>query len=832
MYKNYLTTAFRNLYKNKLYSLINVGGLAIGLAACIFILLFVRFEASYDTWLPDSERIYRLHNTFNIPGRSPFRTVRSSGPMRQAFLDNFEGIESATRISVQGPRVFQDGTVYDQQVEFVDPSFFDVFDLPLLAGDRATALSDNQSLILSETTAARFFGEQDPIGETLTLCCFGADSSAIDFKITGLMADTPDNAHFEFNAVGLIEESRYTDMPFMFESWTSVNNFTYYKLREGVDPAVITDRFDWFLDNIVPGGDDVQEQFGMKMSELANFYFMPIADIHLNAREQAGDGGDMRPLGDKTLVIGFLLIAFLVLGIATINFINLATARFINRAQEVSMRKVLGAGRRQVVQQFLGEALLASFLGLGVALVVVQLGLPWFNEFLGTNLSLILFGAGSMLPELVLLAALTGFIGGAYPAFFVSRMAPAQVLQSGSSGDAQGSGWLKSGLVVFQFAISIALITATAVTFSQTDYAKSLNLGFESDNMIILRNLGRSGATEQKEALLVAIRQMPGVVEAALSSDVPTDNNENNTGFSIQGREQESGEQILNYIAADYGFFEMYGIEPVAGRIFSPAFGSDKMMRVDPDNDPAIGSAVITESAARRLGFDNPEEAIGEVMVTGLFRNNAFMTVIGIIPDISFRSARFDALPTVYFSHDNSFDDITIKYSGDNPQPVIDQVEALWTAQVATVPFAYRLLDEMIAAQYAGEDRQALTFSGFSLLAVLVSCLGLFALASLSTERRTKEIGVRKVFGASVRQIVQLLTWQFSRPVVWANIIAWPVAWYFLNEWLSGFVYRIDLGVSYFLFAGLAALIIAWGTVAGHAWRVARSNPIHSLRYE
>ena len=831
MFKNYTLTAIRNLWGNKLYSLINIGGLAVGLAACIFILLFVRFETSYDSWVPDHERIYRLHNTFNIPGRSPFRTVRSAGPMRQAFLDNFEGIESATRVTAQVVRVFHEGSVYDQQVEFVDPDFFDVFDLPLVAGERATALSDNQSLILSESATERYFGDQNPIGETITLCCFDPDSTPVDFKITGIMADTPDNAHFEFNVIGLIDESRFASMPAMYESWTSVNNFTYFKLREGTDPSVITSRFEWFLDNIVPGGDQVQEQFGLKMSELAQFSFMPIADIHLNARDQAGDIGDMRPLGDKTVVIGFLLIAFLVLGIATINFVNLATARFINRAQEVSMRKVLGAGRRQVIQQFLGEALLASFLGLAGAVLIVVLGLPWFNSFLATELTLTLFGAGSLLPELVLLAAITGLVGGAYPAFFVSRMHPAQVLHPGGSSDAQGSSRLKSSLVVFQFAISIALITATAVTFSQTNYAKSLNLGFERDNMIILRNLGRSGAAEQQEALLGAIRQMPGVVDAVLSSDVPTDNNENNTDFSVMGHEQQSGNQILNYIAGDYGFFEMYGIKPVAGRTFSADFGSDKMVRATPD-DPAFGATVLTVSATKRLGFDNPEDAVGEVLMTGLFRNGGQMQVIGVVPDVSFRSAHYDPLPTVYYSHDGSFDDMTIKYSGNDPQAVISQVETLWTQQVAMVPFSYAILGEMIAAQYVGEDRQVLTFSGFSLLAVMVSCLGLFALASLSTERRTKEIGVRKVFGASVRQIVQLLTWQFSKPVTIANIIAWPVAYYFLNDWLSGFVYRIDLNLTYFLASGLAALLIAWLTVAGHAWRVARTNPVKALRYE
>lgn len=827
MFKNYITTALRDLLRSKLYSLITIGGLAIGMVATILILLFVYEETSYDSFVPNAERIYRLHTTYYIPGRDALRSVRSSGPMRQAFQDNFEQVESATRLGYLTPRVFKDGAVYDQQVTFVDPEFFEVFDLPLLQGDRATALADPRSLILSESTARKYFGDASPLGQTLTLCCFSPGGESTDYQITGVIADTPENAHFEFSVIGLIDGN----VAGFYESWTSINNYTYFKLKEGSSPDEISDRLPWFLDTIMPGGDEVQRDFGLKMSEAAELSLMPIRDIHLGAKFQAGDMGDIRPLGERTLVIGFLLIAFLILGIATINFINLATARFMHRAREVSMRKVLGAKRRQIIQQFLGEAIVSSLVALGIALVLVELALPWYNELLSANLAFNFLGQGSILPEMILVAIVTGVVGGMYPAFYVAKINPAKILKANQSSETEGTSRLKSVLVVFQFSISIVLIIATLVIYSQTDYAKSVDLGFERDNHLVLRNLRRSGAQEMKAALEARIQQIPEVINVVLSSDVPTDNNENNTFFSVVGRGKDAGRQLINHITIDYDFLEVYGIEPLYGRTFSENFGSDSMPLSEPGT-VASGAAILNVSAAKRLGFDNPEDAIGEVLATELYWDSALMEVVGVIPDISFRSAHYENLPLVYFRFEPRFDDMTILYSSNDPGPLIAEIETIWKELIPSVPFSYAILDDLISAQYLDEDRQFITFSVFALLAVFISVLGLFALASFTTDRRAKEIGIRKVFGASVREIIQMLVWQFSKPVVIANLIAWPVAWYFLNDWLEGFVYRISLSPSFFLAGGFIALLIAWGTVAGLALKVARTKPIKALGYE
>ena len=341
MFRNFLITTFRNLYRHKLYSTINIGGLALGLAACWLILLFVRGETGYDSWIPDAGQIYRLHTTANIPGRDPLRSTRSSGPMGQAIKTNFEVVENATRMFYSGPRVFHDGNVYQQSVTLVDPEFFEVFDLKLLDGNRDTALNDFQSLIVSESTAQRYFGDEPAIGKTLSLCCYGTDSKQIDYRVTGVIADTPKNTHFYHDAIALIDENRYAGNQSLFQSWTSLNNNTYLKFAAGSEPTNVVERFPWFMDNVVPVNPHIVEEFGLKNSEIVELSLMPIEDIHLNAREAAADMGDIRPLGNKALVISFLFIAILILGIATINFLNLTTARFINRAREVSMRMSL-----------------------------------------------------------------------------------------------------------------------------------------------------------------------------------------------------------------------------------------------------------------------------------------------------------------------------------------------------------------------------------------------------------------------------------------------------------------------------------------------------------
>lgn len=829
MISNYVTTALRNIVKHKLYSAINIVGLAIGLASCVLILLFVRSELSYDDWIADSDRIHRLHSTFEIPGRSPFRTVRSSGPMKEGLGAAFpDAIESATRLLYLQPRIFHRDDVFLDIMTFVDPSFFDVFSLEFKAGDAATALPDTLSLMLSETAARKYFGSGPALGRTLTICCVGDET--IDLRITAIFTDLPDNSHLSLDMIGLIDPSRFADMPWLLESWTSVNVFTYLKLAQGTSADDLEARLPDFLRDKVPF--EPTDQMAV-ITDIYTLSLMNIRDIHLRAKFQASDGGDIRSLGDQASVYGFSALALLILIIACINFMNLTTARSTHRAREVSMRKVLGANRRQLMFQFLSEAVLISITALALALVMVELLLPWYNEYLGKQMVLAYFGGDGLLPQLIVVTVVTGLAGGLYPALYLSGFRPACLLNASPSSSHGGTGRVRTTLVITQFAISIGLIVTTAAVYAQTVYASNVDLGYRTDNMLILRGLGRSGARDSAETLRRELLELPAVTTAVYSSDVPTDNNENNSGFRAEGA-PEGDRQIINYVALDHGFLEAYGVRPIAGRTFSEDFRTDAVSVPEDEEQPVTGAIILNAAAAKRLGFASPDEAIGRTVHSELVGRKMELGVIGVIPDIQFRSARYGARPSVFFKDDRFFDTLTLRFETDAIETFLADVEAIWKTHLPTVPFSYTLLDDLIAAQYEDEYEQAFMFAAFAILAVIISSLGLFGLASFTAERRTMEIGLRKVLGASVKDIVSLLVRQFTKPVLIANLIAWPVAGYLIADWLEGFEHRISFSPLIFLFvaAGALALIIAWATVAAHAIRVARANPIHALRYE
>lgn len=830
MFQNYLITATRNLLKYKLFTLINILGLAIGVAACILIILFVRFETSYDKWIPDADRIFRVHSSFEIPGRSPFLTVRSSGPMRDALANQFPEVEAATHILQMSPRILKDGSAFYETVSFVDPSFFDVFRLPFAEGSADSALPDTNSILLSETMARKYFGDEPAVGQVLTLCCLGPNS--MDMHVTGVIRDLPENSHMRMDIIGLIERSRFAAMPSLLESWTSVNTFTYLKLRNPSDAAAISDRLPDFLDTFVPVPhlDEIN-----KVSDFYTLHLMPILDIHLDAAHQAGDIGDMRPLGSRASVIGFSAVAVLILIIACINFINLSTARSSRRAREVSLRKVVGAFKRQIIVQYLGEAFLLAVISVVAAFAIVELALPFAAGVFGRELDLSYFGTDSILLPALLIAAVTGIIGGVYPAFYLSRFRPSRVLQSNqSSATDGGSGrFIRNGLVVAQFAVSIGLIAATAAVYMQTRHATDVDLGYDSEDRLILRSLGSAEAQAVSETLRQRILQIPGVVRAARSSDVPTDNSENNTIFAAAGI-ADAQRQIINYVSVDFDYFDTMGIRPVSGRGFSRDFPADSV--VVTDSGVGQGSLVLNESAALRLGYSSPQDAVGRLVRSGLIsdENNDQFTVVGVIPDVQFRSAHYASRPSVFFVLERSFDNMTIQFDGLSADQLVQSIEPIWKELLPNVPFNFVLLDDLIANQYAGERGQATMLAGFAILAVIVSALGLFGLAAFTAERRTMEIGVRKVLGARVGDVVKLLTFDFAKPVLVANLIAWPLAYLLISDWLEGFSHRIGdsavLGAA--LAAAVIALLIAWLTVGAHAFRAASAAPIKALRYE
>ena len=827
MFRNYFTVAIRNLVNNKLYSAINIGGLAVGLAACLLILLFVRDETSYDRWLPDADRIAVVESTFFIPGREKLAFAGAPGPIKKPLEEDFSSdVERAVRVYQDELPVRAGDRQLLGEINFADPGFFEVFDLPMVAGQREQALANNASIILSETTAKKFFGDQPAIGKTITV------SDKMVFTVVGVFADFPKNSTIAFESIALLDLERYKDKPWVAERWTSINTSVYVLFRSAESMEKVEADMPAFVDRHVkleiPG-------FTEKLSTLMKFEFMPLVDVHLHANKP----GYPNP-GSMTAVLAFSGIAALILIIACINFVNLATARAMKRAREVAMRKVVGATRGQLIRQHLGEAIFTALVALVVAIALVEVSLPAFNSFLHKDLSLD-FIADPMLLVMVLgLIAVVGVVGGLYPAFYLSRFRPAEVLKANQS-SVGGTSLLRSGLVVFQFAISIALIVCTATIYSQTVYARTFDLGYRRDNKLVLNALGDMPSKEAAATLKREVAKLPGVRGAALSSDAPPLQSNNNTMLtptSVPGTEK----YVVESLQVDVDFFELYGVKPLAGRLFSPEHSTDYTPNDGTKRDhPTQQSIVINQALAAKLGAKRPEDVIGKVMydVAPEGEIPTRTTIVGVVPDLYLRSVRIAVTPLLYYvgRPEGGFNRLSISVQPGRMKETLRAVQGVWSRLAPAVPIRTGFVDENLAALYDADEQRGQIFAGFAVFAVLIACLGLFGLASFSAERRTKEIGMRKVLGASVLDIVRLLVWQFSRPVIIANLIAWPVSFYIMSKWLAGFRYAIDLTDPRFLLgifggAALLALAIAWLTIAGHAYKVARANPGRALRVE
>jgi putative ABC transport system permease protein len=845
MFQNYITTALRNILKHKLYSAINIFGLAIGLMSCILILLFVQDEVSYDKWFPESEKVVRLHTGYFTPGRVPFETVASAGRMAPAIKEFASDlVDKAGRLVFIGPTITKDDKIFNESVTLADPEFLDIFNLPMIKGNSKTALSKPGDMIISENMAIKYFGSPDVLGETLVLCCVNAEPYPV--KITGVMKNLPTNTHLRFNFLGYLDPPIFKNASNMLETWTSVNTYGYFKLKDGVTAQDLENRIvDWKDSKVSPfvemmasrqvqNGSDSSASLP-KPSEMIKHRVMYLNDLHLNARKHSGNMGDLSPMGDINMVYAFSGIAILILVIACINFMNLSTARASARAREVALRKVMGASRTQVAVQLLGEAIITTFFALIIAIMGVELTLPFYSNAVDKELSLDYMNSGALLGGLMGLSVAVGLISGSYPALYLSRFMPAKILKSNQSSSDGGSGNLRSVLVIFQFAISIGLMVATAVVYGQTTFAQNKDPGYTTQNKLIVNGLRRASMRDQKDALKQQLLRIDGVTGVAFSSEAPSEDNENNTGFALQsvGGDEATQAQsvIINYYSIGYDFLDVYDIKPLYGRGFEEARGSDERKPpVEDDDSIQKSSVLINEMAATQLGFSNAEDAIGRA----LRQDSREHTIIGVLPNIHFRSLKFGIRPSIYWLSKNRFNRATVQFDTENISKLVTDVENVWKTLAPTTPPSHAFLSEMLGAQYSKEKGEANLFAAFSLLAVLVASLGLYGLASFTAERRTKEIGLRKVMGARVFDIIRLLVWQYSKYVLIANIIAWPIAGYFMLDWLENFQYRMDIIILPILFvlAGLVALLIAWGTVASHAAGVARTNPIKALRYE
>ncbi|WP_343520900.1 ABC transporter permease [Sphingomonas sp.] len=839
MWRNYLTVAIRALAKNRIYAAINIVGLALGLAACVLILLYVRYETSYDDWMPGADRAFQVQTEYKAtPQGGEEMHLQVSGIVNGRALqkDYPDQVEKLVWVRGFSPIVIQDDQAGEiDDLRMVDGNLFEIFDVPFVRGSAATALPDTHSIALSESEARRRFGTVDAIGKTLTIV---DNMGNVDYRVTGVFKDWPKNSSFSANAVARFDLGvQFADRQGALTNWDNQQGWNFVRLRKPEDAALINERMPAFEKRNIP--DQLIGDQRRNPGEYQDFRLVNLRDVHLGRAQNSA----ITPGNDRFTVITFAVIALLILGMACVNFTNLATARASQRAREVALRKVLGASRRQLIGQFLGESILVTALAMGLALAAVELVLPAFNAFLGASIELDYFGAQGVLLPAIAMVLVVGIVAGLYPAFFLARFEPAKILKANkSAADAQGSGVLRNALVIGQFAVSIGLIICTAVIYAQTVYAQTSDAGYRRDGLLQIGNLGYRGVDDRDGQVTEQIRRIPGVEAAARSQIAIDPGNNSMTRVFLPGNTTEGAEIGTYSVEAD--FFKAMGMKLLAGRGFSETHGADDSTTPFPsaaDYDAAVRAlvqrglnVVITAEAARRLGFRSPQEAVGKQLKTQPFSNEyglANVTVVGVVADARFRSIRDPLQPIMYTMRRNGFGDILVRFSGD-PARVREQAEAVWKRTIPQVPFNARFAEDIVREQYDREMARGQLFAAFALLAVVIGCLGLFGLAAFTAERRTKEIGIRKVLGARTRDIVQLLVWQFSRPVLIANLIAWPVAWWLMRDWLNGFDQRITLTPWPFLAAGLLALLIAIFTVGGHAYRVARTSPVRALRYE
>jgi putative ABC transport system permease protein len=834
MWRNYMTVGVRALVKNRTYAFINIFGLAIGLAACLMLLLYVRYETSYDSWLPNAENTYQFQSHYRSKQTGEENHLQMTSYVAGQRLErDFPQVERSVYALSSEPIVMRGReSLPTEDVLLADDLFFDVLQFPFVQGDPRTALSQPGTVVLTQSEARRLLGREDVLGQTLTMVSRGIST---DYRITGVARDLPHNSHIRFNMVARIDIPTFMhETPQFMTAWGWQSGWYYFTLRPGADPAAIAAAMPaWERRNIE---DQVFGNQRTNQGDEQDWRVANIRDIHLGEAQEA----TMTPGNDWTSIYTFTIIAFLILGMACVNFTNLATARASQRAREVALRKVLGANRKQLITQFLAESVLIAAIAMLVALALAELLLPSLASFLDATLEMRYFGWDGMLLPVVVLTLLVGAAGGVYPAFYLSRFQPAVVLKANkSSAEAQGSGVLRNVLVVAQFAVSIGLIICTAVVFAQTVYARTADPGFRREGLIQVEQLGRRQLLERSEMIAREMERVPGVTSVGRSGiGVGTQNN-SNTGVQVPGQAEPVN---IGTYSVDPGFFETMGIRLVAGRLFDENRPADQLGLAyppNPDSQRALvargANIVINELAARRLGFRDPAQAVGKIVQVGFVEDEYGVVptrIIGVVGDSRFRSIREPIDPIMFSWDPTGAGVLLLRYDTNDPQGTMRRVEQAWRRLAPDVPFDGVFSEDKVAELYEVEAARAKAFAGFAILAVVVACLGLFGLAAFTAERRTKEIGIRKVLGARTRDIIRLLAWQFSKPVIVANLIAWPVAFLAMRNWLQHFDARIDLGPTPFLLAGGLALVIAIGTIAGHAFKVARANPIHALRYE
>ena len=799
MIRNYLKVAVRNLLKQKGYTFINILGLAVGIAASVLIFLYVTHELSYDNFHEKAERTYRITADWSNQGDSQIHQLGTPYILAQTIRDKYPQVESITQLT--GPLgdvilKYRDNAFKETDVFAADSSFFDVFSFPLIKGDPETSLKDPNKLVLTRSLSQKYFGDEDPMGKTIEV---QASEDKLFFQVTGVVEDIPQNSHFRFDM--LISMKTIYPEPNM--GWTWNNYITYVTLQEGVTQDLMEEKLVEIDKVYCEGGQEHMPWI---------WTLEPITGIHLHSDLVTGN----QPNGSMAYVRLFSGVALLILLIAGINFVNLATARSARRAKEVGLRKVVGSQRKQLVYQFLGESVLLSLISLVIAAVLIQLALPFYRNLTGKILDLDYLGNPFVIPGLLGLALGVGILAGLYPAFFLSSFNLTHVLKgSPMAGRGRGALFLRNGLVVFQFTMSVLLIIGSLAIFRQLNYIKNQRLGFDKEHVVVIHNADTLGG--QLEPYMERLKQQSDVLGVSAVRSVPGRGTPN-WGMGVEGVPRERPLN-MNFMTCDHDFADVLNIKMLEGRFMSRDHPSD------------VNAVVINKKAAEYFGIEDP---IGKKLRIWWTRKT--LTIIGIIDNFHFESLHRDVrrmgylLPEAIDSTRKPF--LLVKISAQVTYDAIAFLQRTWKSLSGGLPFEFTFLDEKVNSLYENDNRAGRIVTLFSCLAIFVSCLGLFGLAAFVAEQRTKEIGVRKVLGAPLSNIMWLLTGQFIKWVFIANLIAWPAGYWVMSRWLEGFAFRASLSVWIFVASGAVALIIATLTVSSQVIKAALTNPAQSLKYE
>ncbi|MEE9464011.1 MAG: ABC transporter permease [Candidatus Neomarinimicrobiota bacterium] len=812
MFFSYVKIAFRAAVRQKLYTLINILGLAIGVTACIVILLYVQDELSYDRWNSKADRTYRIARD-GMFGGNAFASATSPPILAATLVEEFPEVEAATRIEYIGgfPVIrYGDKAFSEERFTRADSNIFEVFDLVLILGDAKTALNEPNKIILSESTARRYFGDEDPMGKIMT-------SDIVNERmVTGVYKDIPRNSHFHYD--GLI--SLITSPNSQSTEWLNNYIYTYFILKEGADWRELEAKLPGMVRRYV--GPEFEQALGITWAEMAEqgsayrMYLQPLTDIHLQSRLE----WEVEINGNITYVYIFAVIAALILLIACINFMNLATARSANRAREVGIRKTVGSHRRQLVLQFLVESVTLTLIAIVLAVELVHMILPWFNNLVGLELS---FNYG-ILPYVIVGAILVGILAGSYPAFFLSAFDPVAVLKGGISSNGKGSR-LRNGLVIFQFTISIILFTGTMIVKTQLDYLQDKDMGYNPDNLLIVEKTDDIGANI--EAFKQELDQHSSIMQVSNATTIPGQIPTLSTVFGMNPPDGgEPVQKLLDGYFVDFNFKSTFELEMAEGRWFSSEFSTDS------------SAVVLNEAAAVAFGLD---EYIGQNLITFFGRSGTRLPIIGIVKDFHNESLHSKIKPMVLFPFGiglfngggPTYGKFTaLRIAPDVDPQMMSYIESTWMNHALDQAIEYVYFDDMFNALYSNEQRTATIADIFAVLTIFVACLGLLGLASFTAEQRTKEVGIRKILGATTTGIFTLLSRDVLKLVLISAVLSLPISYYIMNNWLENFAYRTSYSLMAFAVASILAIVIAILTVSWQAFKAATSNPVTALRYE